>query len=201
MCGNAIIALFLRWAEMKELFNAEKPKKEKIPWREKKEAAARKKYEEVLKKLYPDGSPSAKKLDVEPLPVLDRPFPRYPRVLLLCLLALAVTAGVGVAARFIAAAISDGRKFAVSPSGFGWIFSSVTLAAILFFRRKHICIWFVKLYQYYAPSEVRWRCVYTPSCSHYMIMAIEKYGVIRGVIKGWKRLKRCKSSNGGEDYP
>ena len=186
---------------MKEVYNAEKPKKEKIPWREKKEAEERKKYEELVKVLYPDGSPSAQTLEVEPLPVLDRPFPRYLRVTLLCLLALAITAGVGIAARFISAAILDGRKFAVSPSGFGWIFSSVTLVLILFFRRKHICIWAVKLYQYYAPSKVRWRCVYTPSCSHYMIMAIEKYGVIRGIIKGCKRLKRCKRSNGGEDYP
>jgi putative membrane protein insertion efficiency factor len=183
---------------MKEIFNADKPKKEKIPWREKKEAEERKRHEELLKILYPGREP----LEVEPLPVLDRPFPRYFRVALLCLLALAITASVGVAARLIAAAVLDGRKCAVTPSGFGWIFSSVTFVLILFFRRKHICIWAVKLYQYYAPSKVRWRCVYTPSCSHYMIMAIEKYGVIRGVIKGCKRLKRCKRINGGgEDYP
>ncbi|PIP03766.1 MAG: membrane protein insertion efficiency factor YidD [Candidatus Yonathbacteria bacterium CG_4_10_14_3_um_filter_47_65] len=34
-------------------------------------------------------------------------------------------------------------------------------------------------------------CVFFPSCSEYTIHTIEKYGVIRGVFKGIKRIFRC----------
>ncbi len=71
---------------------------------------------------------------------------------------------------------------------------------VMFFVRKRFCIFFVKVYQRYASDEVRLRCVYTPSCSEYMILAIEKYGVIRGIHKGLKRLNRCHAP-GGIDYP
>jgi putative component of membrane protein insertase Oxa1/YidC/SpoIIIJ protein YidD len=34
-----------------------------------------------------------------------------------------------------------------------------------------------------------------------MILAIKKYGIIKGIYKGIKRLLRCHSPNGGIDYP
>ena len=34
-------------------------------------------------------------------------------------------------------------------------------------------------------------CIYYPSCSAYMLEAIEKFGAIKGVIMGIKRLLRC----------
>ena len=34
-------------------------------------------------------------------------------------------------------------------------------------------------------------CIYTPSCSTYMVDAIKKFGVIRGIFLGTKRLLRC----------
>ncbi len=34
-------------------------------------------------------------------------------------------------------------------------------------------------------------CVFYPSCSDYTIQAIEKYGVIKGLYKGIKRIIRC----------
>jgi putative component of membrane protein insertase Oxa1/YidC/SpoIIIJ protein YidD len=34
-----------------------------------------------------------------------------------------------------------------------------------------------------------------------MLMAIDKYGVVRGVWKGINRILRCKYPNGGIDYP
>lgn len=34
-------------------------------------------------------------------------------------------------------------------------------------------------------------CIYTPSCSIYMIQAIQRFGVIRGIFLGTKRLLRC----------
>ncbi len=34
-------------------------------------------------------------------------------------------------------------------------------------------------------------CRFTPSCSNYMIEAVEKYGVLRGVSMGLWRILRC----------
>lgn len=66
---------------------------------------------------------------------------------------------------------------------------------------KSILIWFLLLYQKYAPDNLRLACVFKPSCSEYMILALKKYGVIIGICKGLKRLLLCHYPNGGEDYP
>lgn len=45
-------------------------------------------------------------------------------------------------------------------------------------------------------------CRFTPTCSQYMIEAIQKYGAIRGVIKGIRRICRCHPFQpGGYDPP
>ena len=45
-------------------------------------------------------------------------------------------------------------------------------------------------------------CRFEPTCSIYMIEAIRKYGVIRGVLKGLWRICRCNPWNpGGYDPP
>ena len=44
------------------------------------------------------------------------------------------------------------------------------------------------------------RCIYTPSCSSYTYQAIEKYGIFRGIIKGFLRILRCNPfAKGGFD--
>lgn len=65
---------------------------------------------------------------------------------------------------------------------------------------KKTVIWLVHLYQNKASDETRLRCVMEPSCSVYMILAVNKYGVIRGVYKGIRRLFRCGKES-GIDYP
>lgn len=84
----------------------------------------------------------------------------------------------------------------------------VTITAIIlysFISLKQTLISWVKLYQYFAPSKIRMKCRFEPSCSQYMILAIEKYGVIKGVLKGIKRLSKCNNRGdgmrGGFDYP
>lgn len=43
-------------------------------------------------------------------------------------------------------------------------------------------------------------CRYYPSCSEYTYQAIEKYGLVKGGWKGFKRILRCQPwSEGGHD--
>ena len=89
------------------------------------------------------------------------------------------------------------------PFGEWWITALVLVGySLVYFSiiAKRAVIWMVHLYQNKAPDKVRLRCVMEPSCSVYMIMAVEKYGVIRGVYKGIRRLFRCGHEH-GVDYP
>ena len=79
-----------------------------------------------------------------------------------------------------------------------WLLSECVYVLL---RLKSIIIWLVRVYQHYAPDDVRHLCLYTPSCSEYMILAVEKYGPFRGFMKGIDRLSRCGSDSGGEDWP
>ena len=73
--------------------------------------------------------------------------------------------------------------------------------AVSLINAQRIIIDLVLLYQRYAPLSLRAACVYQPSCSQYMILAVEKYGPFRGVAKGIRRLLLCHPPHGGEDYP
>ena len=79
----------------------------------------------------------------------------------------------------------------------GTVFMLGVLYVILYYH----AIGCVLMYKAYAPMKIRDRCRFEPSCSTYMIMAIRKYGLFRGVIKGLKRIRRCHPPNGGVDYP
>lgn len=80
------------------------------------------------------------------------------------------------------------------------VFLLLMLCSIII-HLKSIMIFIVRLYQLWAPEMMRNSCLFTPSCSEYMILAIEKYGCIKGFIKGVKRIRRCHTPNGGIDYP
>ncbi len=82
-----------------------------------------------------------------------------------------------------------------------WIvITGFAILYIALFLKKAV-IWFIHLYQNKASDETRLRCVFEPSCSEYMLLAIDKYGTIVGIFKGVKRLLRCHPPNGGVDYP
>ena len=66
---------------------------------------------------------------------------------------------------------------------------------------KETVINLILLYQKFASEKLRNSCLFEPSCSEYMILAIEKYGFIKGFLKGIKRIFRCHYPNGGIDYP
>ena len=80
-------------------------------------------------------------------------------------------------------------------------FIYVTAAILSYYPLKWWAIGTVLMYKAFAPMSVRNRCRFTPTCSTYMIMAIYKYGLFIGAIKGVRRIFRCKPPNGGIDYP
>lgn len=71
--------------------------------------------------------------------------------------------------------------------------------AALCFKKGVLCC--IRIYQRFAPDKVRKKCRFEPSCSQYMILAIEKYGMIKGLSMGIKRLQRCNIHHGGYDFP
>jgi putative membrane protein insertion efficiency factor len=103
-----------------------------------------------------------------------------------------------VVALLIYAVVLTGLHFV--PDWSGWLCLGWTLVYFAAIAKRTL-IWFVHLYQNLAPDHVRLKCVFTPSCSEYMIMAVNKYGFFRGAFTGVCRLLRCHPPNGGEDYP
>lgn len=152
------------------------------------------KSEFSLDDIYPEGSLNAvKHFDCER--VITRPNLHLKRVSVKVLLAIIAVTICGIVAKII-------LKRVISQSSLcACLISLVVLLAIITVKLKSILIWLVLVYQNFAPERIRRKCVFTPSCSEYMILSLKKYGVIKGVINGIKRLKRCHLPNHGEDYP
>lgn len=55
---------------------------------------------------------------------------------------------------------------------------------------KKFLIFLIRCYQVIPFSSHKY-CRFTPTCSEYMVQAIEKYGVKKGIKLGLKRLKKC----------
>lgn len=85
----------------------------------------------------------------------------------------------------------------------GWLIACAAALALIYgaFRLEFILVGMIRLYQRFAPEPLRDRCRFEPSCSQYMLLAIEKYGVREGVKKGTDRLRRCNVTGGGYDWP
>ncbi|MEM9410576.1 MAG: membrane protein insertion efficiency factor YidD [Planctomycetota bacterium] len=65
-----------------------------------------------------------------------------------------------------------------------------------------IVIWIVRMYQVTISPLYGDVCKYEPSCSHYFIQAVQKYGLFFGSLKGLWRICRCNPfSKGGIDPP
>ena len=77
---------------------------------------------------------------------------------------------------------------------------AVSIAFILT-QTKNILLLMIFAYQKFAPKLLRSACLFQPSCSEYMKQCIIKYGIFKGVNKGYKRIKRCRPPNGGLDEP
>ena len=55
---------------------------------------------------------------------------------------------------------------------------------------KNIFIQLIKLYQFFSKYTPK-KCRFYPTCSNYMIEAIETFGIISGILLGIKRILRC----------
>ena len=67
---------------------------------------------------------------------------------------------------------------------------------------NNLLIKLIQFYQYRISWIFRGSCRFNPSCSEYMILAIKKYGIYKGVLKGICRIIRCNPFyKGGIDYP
>jgi len=64
---------------------------------------------------------------------------------------------------------------------------------------SYLAIFLVRTYQVVISPMLLPSCRFTPTCSQYMIEAIQKYGFWRGIRKGTKRLGRCHPW-GGSGY-
>ena len=119
--------------------------------------------------------------------------PRFSPLRIVLQIALPLAAAVGLAA---------GLYFLLRRLGAGWPLGACigvaagALGLYLLLRLKSIIIFIVRCYQRFAPLSVRERCMLTPTCSAYMIAALEKYGLFRGLRRGIGRLKRCRGQCG-----
>lgn len=125
----------------------------------------------------------------------------YPRVLerppvpwLGMILYAVVPLGIATALAFGLCALGLSQAMSALVAALLWM-------AFVLVNLKRLAIRLVKLYQHFAPASIRRKCRFEPSCSQYMILAIQKYGLIRGVHKGIGRLKRCNIRGGGVDLP
>ena len=59
----------------------------------------------------------------------------------------------------------------------------------------------IRLYQKLLSPLMPPACRYTPSCSEYAAQAIERYGVVRGILKGTWRVMRCNPFGGSGHDP
>lgn len=62
---------------------------------------------------------------------------------------------------------------------------------------KKLVIILIKFYQrFVSPIKPR-TCRYYPTCSQYSLMAIQKYGLLKGGVKSIRRIIRCNPFNPG----
>ncbi len=57
---------------------------------------------------------------------------------------------------------------------------------------RSLLISFLRGYQYVISPLLGNRCRFHPTCSEYMIEAVRRFGVFKGMYLGFKRLGRCQ---------
>ncbi len=62
---------------------------------------------------------------------------------------------------------------------------------------KAVLIFFIRSYRLLISPLLPPSCRFTPTCSEYAMQAIQKYGPLRGVYLGARRLLRCHPFHSG----
>ena len=68
---------------------------------------------------------------------------------------------------------------------------------------SHTLIGLIKIYKLFISPYLGSNCRYLPTCSDYFIDCLKTYGLIKGFLKGMKRLLSChpiKFLGGGEGF-
>lgn len=77
----------------------------------------------------------------------------------------------------------------------------VFTAALAMLTARSNALLAIRLYQRYAPEHVRQRCAMTPTCSEYAVLAILKYGMLKGCLMTHNRLRHRCNGTPITDYP
>jgi uncharacterized protein len=71
---------------------------------------------------------------------------------------------------------------------------------VLFPEMREIVIKPIRLYRRFVSPMLPSSCRYWPTCSQYMLQAIQRHGVLKGGLMGAWRILRCNPwSKGGVD--
>ncbi len=68
---------------------------------------------------------------------------------------------------------------------------------------KFILIKIIKFYKLFISPYLGNNCRYMPTCSEYFMESLEEYGVLKGFLKGTKRILSChpiRFLGGGEGF-
>ena len=66
---------------------------------------------------------------------------------------------------------------------------------IITYPIRLIFLLFVYLYKILISPLLPKSCKFTPTCSTYCVVAIKRFGVVKGVFYTFKRLNRCNPKN------
>lgn len=85
------------------------------------------------------------------------------------------------------------RAYALRAMTKGWIFLHITTKITM----KYPLIFLIKLYQICLSPLLGKNCRFYPTCSHYSIEAINKFGTIKGSWLALRRIIKCHPWNDG----
>jgi uncharacterized protein len=75
--------------------------------------------------------------------------------------------------------------------------SSVSLTFRFESPMRRLVLFFLQLYKRFISPLLPPMCRFEPTCSVYMMQAVDKYGALRGMWLGVRRLGRCHPFNPG----